>query len=94
MLAGQPLHDRGGGAVAIRQVKVCQHDVARVVQQYVLRFQVSVDETQKMQILQCYQHLQASGASVQAWAYSRSPGTVCTDVTEAPTDCSLSHGRA
>lgn len=40
-------HSLDGGrccAIAVGQVKVCQHDVARVVQQDVFRLQIPVDK--------------------------------------------------
>ena len=48
VLALYPLDARRGGATAVRQVKVCQHDVTRVMQQDVFWLQIPVDEPQKV----------------------------------------------
>ena len=52
LLARHSLNGRLGGAVAVGQVKVCQHDVARAVQQDILWLQISVHVAQQMQVLQ------------------------------------------
>ena len=43
--ARDPLYGWGCGATTIGQVKVCQHDVTRMVKKDVLWLQISIDES-------------------------------------------------